>query len=83
MGREAATVHQWTEEPKFRASKERTVIRCDDGYIYEFERLEDQPLPRLVRGFKPSGEMSHLSGSKILPAAVKETVDSLFTRWEK
>ena len=87
MGREAETIHTFTHQPhKFAMEKEKTIVRCDDGTVYEFEETESLPAdagPRLVRAFQPEGEMTHISGRKILPSAVEETVETLFGGWSK
>lgn len=87
MGREAESVHTFTHQPhKFAMEKEKAVVRCDDGTVYEFEETDgmakDAP-PRLVRAFQPDGEMTHISGRKILPSAVEETVETVFGGWSK
>lgn len=83
MAREIESVHRWTEDPTYGLTKERTVVRCDDGYIYEFAQAIDEPYAKLVRGFDDDGAMSHVNRSPRLPNAVKETADSLFSRWSK
>lgn len=87
MARDAESVHTFTHKAhEYGMEKEKTVIRCDDGAIYEFEDADslakDAP-PRLVRAFQPDGEMTHISGRKILPSAVEETVETIFGGWSK
>jgi len=84
MAREIESVHTFTHKShQFGLAKETTVVRCDDGAIYEFVRPEDQPNHRLSRRFQPDGELSTSRG--VLPAAVKETVNNLFgeSKWSK
>lgn len=86
MGREAETVHTFDHDPKFRLSKEVTVVRCDDGTVYEFEKAKDEPeslAPRLVRGVLPDGEVVNQGTRKALPAAVEDTVETLLGGWSK
>lgn len=83
MAREIETVHQFEHSQKFGLSKEKTVIRCDDGAIYEFEKAADQLHHRLVRGFQPDGTMTHIGTSSRLPEAVSETVAMMFAGWSK
>lgn len=87
MGREAESVHTFTHKAHRHAlEKEMTVVRCDDGTVYEFEKTDGQPRdapPRLAKAFQPDGEMTHISGRKILPSAVEETMDTLFNGWSK
>lgn len=82
MAREPESVHEWTEDRRFSLRKEKTVIRCDDGTVYEFEQAEGNPSPRLVRGFKPNGRITHLDGGR-LPSAVKETAKDLLGGFTK
>lgn len=87
MARETESVHTFTHQPhKFAMEKEKTIVRCDDGAVYEFEETDglaqDAP-PRLVRAFQPDGSMTHVSGHKVLPSAVEETVETLLGGWSK
>lgn len=85
MGRKAESAHTFVRDPRFGLVKEITVVRCDDGCVYEFVETEDFPAskpPRLRRAYQPDGSMSHTS-KKILPSAVEETVESLFGGWSK
>lgn len=83
MAREVESIHQFRHDPKFRLAKEKTVIRCDDGSIYEFSQADGSPRPRFTRSFDPDGTMRNVSGRKMLASAVEETVDTLFEGWEK
>lgn len=86
MSRSVDQVHEFTQERTFGIDKEKTVVRCDDGAVYEFEDSESLPKdspPRLVRAFQPDGSLTHVSGRKILPAAVEETAETLFGGWSK
>jgi len=83
MSREVESVHQFRHDPKFRLTKDKTVIRCDDGAVYEFEQPDGRPRPRFVRSFDPDGTMRNVSGRKMLASAVEETVETLFEGWEK
>jgi hypothetical protein len=87
MARETESVHTFTHKPHTLAmEKEKTVLRCDDGAVYEFEESDGMARgepPRLVRAFQPDGEMTHISGRKVLPSAVEETVETLFGGWSK
>lgn len=78
MAREIESVHTFAYKPhKFALEKEKAVVRCDDGAVYEFGRATDGPATyRLIRRFQPDGSLSTSNG--ILPAAVKQTVSSLF-----
>jgi len=87
MGRETESVHTFTHSAhEYALDKEKTVVRCDDGTTYEFEKTDgmarDTP-PRLVRAFQPDGEMTHTTGRKVLPSAVEETVETLLGGWSK
>lgn len=83
MTRNVESIHQFRHDPKFRLSKDKTVIRCDDGAIYEFEQADGRRQPRFIRSFDPDGTMKNVSGRKMLAGAVEETVDTLFEGWEK
>lgn len=83
MAREVESVHQFRHEPKFRLSKDMTVIRCDDGTVYEFEKADGNPRWRMTHAFQPDGTMTHTGARKILPDAVEETVETLLEGWEK
>lgn len=84
MGREPQTVHQFThKQHEYALEKEHTVIRCDDGAVYEFVQPDGRPRPRFVRSFDPSGEMKNTGSHKRIASAVEETVDTLFNGWEK
>lgn len=86
MGREVDSIHQFEHSPKFRLAKEMTVVRCDDGTVYEFERPADRPDShefRLTHAFQPNGEMTHTGARKILPEAVEETVETVLGGWSK
>lgn len=87
MAREVESVHTFTHKPhKFAIEKEKTIVRCGDKSTYEFEKTDgmarDDP-PRLVRAFQPDGRMTHVTGRKVLPSAVEETVKTLLGRWSK
>jgi hypothetical protein len=84
MARKTESVHQFERDPKYRLTKEKTVVRCDDGAVYEFERPKDEPLARLVVGFQPDGSKTH-TGKRMprLPDAVEETVETLLGGWSK
>ena len=77
MAREIETMHEFVHKPhKFALEKEKMVLRCDDGAIYEFGRAVDESETyRLVRRFQPDGELS--TTKAILPAAVKQTVSDV------
>lgn len=77
MAREITSMHEFVHKPhKFALEKEKMVLRCDDGAIYEFGRAVDESEAyRLVRRFQPDGQLS--TSKAILPAAVKETVSSV------
>lgn len=83
MAREVESFHQFTHQShKFGLEKEVAVARCDDGAVYEFERPTDGPESfRLVARFQPDGSRSLSNG--VLPAAVKETLDSTLPEWFK
>jgi len=86
MSRNVTQVRTFTHNPKFGMEKEKTVIRCDDGSVYEFEDSDSVPKtepPRLVRAFQPDGRMTHIDTREVLPDAVKETCNSLFGGWSK
>lgn len=84
MAREIESVHEFTHKShKFGLPKDITVLRCDDGAVYEFIRPDGEPNHRLARRFQPDGELSTSSG--VLPGAVKELAEDLFgeNRWVK
>jgi len=83
MAREVESVHQFEHNPRYRLAKHMTVVRCDDGTVYEFEQAIDEPKPKLAKSHQPDGTLSHTSTSSRLPSAVEETVDVLFNGWEK
>jgi hypothetical protein len=83
MARTVESVHQFTHSPKYRLDKELTVVRCNDGTVYEFERPKDKPSPKLAKSHQPDGSLSHTSTRGRLPAAVKETAKTLLGGWEK
>jgi hypothetical protein len=66
--------------------KEKTIVRCDDGAVYEFEDSESIPKgtpPRLVRGYQPDGRITHIDVCETLPESVEKTVQSLFGGWSE
>lgn len=86
MARETESVHQFEHDPQFRLSKEMTVIRCDDGTVYEFEKPKDEPdgiAPTLARAHQPDGSITHTGSRAVLPDAVEETVETLLGGWSK
>lgn len=83
MAREVESIHQFEHSQPYGLNKHKTVVRCDDGAIYEFEQADGRPEPRLVRGFQPDGDLTHVSGAKILPSAVEETVSAVLSGWSK
>lgn len=83
MAREVESVHQFTHDPKYRLEKELTVVRCDDGTVYEFEQATDEPKPKLAKSHQPDGSLSHTTTRGRLPSAVKETASVLLNGWEK
>lgn len=86
MQRQVESVHTFTRNPKYRMQKEKVVVRCDDGTVYEFEDSNSLPKgspPRLVRGFQPDGSLTHTGSYKRVPDAVDETLDTLFGGWSK
>jgi len=83
MSRNVESIHQFRRDEKFRLTKDFTIIRCDDGTIYEFEKPKGNPRPRLVRSFDPDGTVRNKSGRKMLASAVEETVETMFGGWEK
>jgi hypothetical protein len=83
MSREVKAVYQFTHDPKYRLTKERMFIECDDGTMYEFEQPEGNPRPRLRRSFDPDGTVRNNGSHKMLANAVEETVETLFNGWEK
>jgi hypothetical protein len=82
MAREIDQIHEFERDPTYGLTKEVTVVLCDDGYIYEFAKAVDEPNARLVRGFDPSGELTHVDGGR-LPSAVEETAKSLLGAFNK
>lgn len=86
MSRNVESVHQFRHEPKFRLSKDMTVVRCGDGTVYEFEKPTDEPdgiSPTLTRAYQPDGSVTHTGSRAILPDAVEETVETLLGGWSK
>jgi len=83
MSRQVESVHQFTHEPKYRLDKEMTVVRCDDGTVYQFEQAVDEPRPKLAKSHQPDGRLSHTSMRGRIPASVKETADVLLNGWQK
>jgi|APHM01.1.fsa_nt_gi hypothetical protein len=83
MAREVNGVYEVREEHKYRLSKDRTFVTCDDGAVYEFVQPDGAPRPRFRRSFDPDGTVKNQSGRKVLASAVEETVDTLFEGWEK
>ena len=85
MAREIESVHEFSHKShQFGLEKEKLVVRCDDGAIYEFGRAVDEPDTfNLVRRFQPDGSLS--TSRAILPAAVKESVNTLLGEdgWSK
>lgn len=82
MAREIESVHQFEHQShKFGLPKEKVVMRCDDGAVYEFEQAEGRSQHRLVRRFQPDGTLSTSRG--VLPAAVKETANTIINGWTK
>jgi hypothetical protein len=81
--REVSTIHQFRTDPKYGLSKTRTVIRCDDGSVYEFVEAEGNPRPRFMRSFDPDGTMRNTGTRKRMAQGVKETVNTLFDGWDK
>jgi hypothetical protein len=83
MARTVESVHQFAHEPKYRLAKEMTVVRCEDGSVYQFEQPHDSPNPRLAKSHQPDGSLSHTNTSSRLPSAVEETVGVLLNGWKK
>lgn len=85
MEREVQQIHEFEQNRKFDQRKEKTVVRCDDGAVYEFEKTEgmarDSP-PRLVRSYDPDDSLPNVS-RKVLPNAVEDTVETLLGGWSK
>jgi hypothetical protein len=71
------------QDEKYRLTKEKTVIRCDDGTVYEFVQPDGHPRPRLVQSFDPDGTVRNKSGQKRVANAVNKTVNRLFGSWDK
>jgi hypothetical protein len=83
MAREVQQVYEYTHDKKFQLTKEKTIIRCDDGAVYEFEQVGDRPFARFVRSFDPDGTMKNTGGRKMLAGSVEEMADTLFNGWKK
>jgi hypothetical protein len=83
MAREVESVHQFEHNPRYRLAKHKTVVRCKDGTVYEFEQAIDEPKPKLAKSHQPDGSISHTSTRGRLPAAVEETANVLLGGWEK
>lgn len=84
MAREIVETEMETVKPhKHALEKQQLTLRCDDGAEYIFERPTDGRKEfRLARRVQPDGTLS--TGKRILPAAVKETADSLLSgKWHK
>jgi hypothetical protein len=61
------------------------VLACDDGSIYEFQKMEDAPIWNLrSRGERSKSPEQWTTRSAPLPGDVKELLDSaLDTDWRK
>lgn len=84
MAREVESVHRFEHQRhKHALKKERLILRCDDGAIYEFGKATDAPAFRLVRRFQPDGSLSTSRG--VLPAAIKQTANDILGEksWHK
>jgi len=82
MGREVQQIHKFVRDPKYGLKKGVMVVRCDDNYIYEFEKAADANQARLVRGISPTGELSHINSTR-LPSAVEETAKDILGAFGK
>lgn len=87
MGREVEQVRTFERNPKFGLRKQKLILRCNDGAVYEFEKAAGHPSdepPRFVRSFDGSGtKMRNTGARKRLPDAVEETVETLVGGWTK
>lgn len=61
------------------------VFACDDGSIYEFQKMEDEPVWNLrSRGERGEHRSRWNTRRSPLPSDVKETIDELTdTKWVK
>lgn len=81
MAREIDNVQTFTHKiSPWSLEKEKVVMRCDDGAIYEFERPTDEPNFELRCRYQPDGTLSTASGR--LPSAIKETAGALFDNFK-
>lgn len=85
MAREIASVHQFENSHRefWQLRKDYTVIRCEDGTVYEFQKPDGRPSWELSHAVQPDGERTHTGARVILPDAVEETVSTLFEGWSK
>jgi hypothetical protein len=86
MAKEVESVNTFTRDRKYRLNKDITIVRCDDGMVYEFEEVEGAPAekgPRLRKSIRPDGSFAHTTARKILPGAVEETMETMFGGWSK
>jgi hypothetical protein len=83
VSREVKSVYQFEHDPKYRLTKERIFIECDDGAMYEFVQPEGHPRPRFRRSFDPDGTVRNNGTRKVLADAVEETVETLFNGWKR
>lgn len=60
------------------------VLACDDGSVYEFQKLEDAPYWNLrSRGDRSEPVSSWTARRAPLPGDVKETLDEYTEQWQK
>lgn len=83
MAREVATVHAFRHDPPFRLAKDKLVVRCDDGAVYEFEQPDGNPRPRFVRSFDADGTVRNTGSNKRLADAVEAVATELLGTWEQ
>ena len=85
MARSVQSTHEFTFQRNFYSlEKEKFVVRCDDGAVYEFGRPTDgRKTFELIRRFQPDGELSTSNG--VLPAAVVQAANERFgeSGWSK
>lgn len=63
-------------QPDIGPDRELFVLACNDGSVYEFQKMEDAPLWNLrSRGERSESPHYWTSRSAPLPADVKETLD--------
>lgn len=83
MARDVASVHAFRHDPKFRLSKNKLVVRCDDGAVYEFEEADGNPRPRFVRSFDPDGTVRNTGSNKRLAKSVEVIANECLGEWDR